>query len=149
MITLRLELETSGARYRIRAGVLRGAGSDQFHEERHAINDSGSVYESSRPIFAPAVASLRSAQHGVIMTCCESRGRGAGDVVSDGRTRTDNAAASGLDGDERWELVKRIAAKPSFRKSPRLKQFLFFITERSLSGHPEETTEYNIGWKQT
>jgi hypothetical protein len=67
--------------------------------------------------------------------------------VSDGRTRTDNLAESSLDGDERWELVKRIAATPSFRKSPRLKQFLFFITERSLSGHPEETTEYNIGWK--
>lgn len=59
---------------------------------------------------------------------------------------------SGLDsqplhGDERWELFLRIVSSPPFRKSPRLRQFLAFVTERSLTGHTEEITEYEIGWK--
>lgn len=67
--------------------------------------------------------------------------------MSDKRKQLDKRAPHELDGDERWELVNRIADTPSFRKSPRLRQFLYFIAERSLSGHPEETTEYNIGSK--
>jgi hypothetical protein len=52
-----------------------------------------------------------------------------------------------LAGDERWELVNRIASSPSFKKSPRLRQFLIFVAERSLTGHPEDVTEQNIGWR--
>lgn len=55
--------------------------------------------------------------------------------------------STSLEGDERWELVSRIASSAPFRKSPRLRQFLLFVTERSLSGHPEELSEYDIGWK--
>ncbi len=49
--------------------------------------------------------------------------------------------------DERRQLVARIASSTSFRKSPRLRQFLLFVAECSLTGHPEEITEYEIGWK--
>jgi hypothetical protein len=55
--------------------------------------------------------------------------------------------ATALDGDERWELVIRIAASPPFKKSPRMRQFLFFVAERSLTGHVDDITEYEIGWK--
>ena len=49
--------------------------------------------------------------------------------------------------DPRWELVNRIAGSSVFRKSPRLRQFLLFVAEKSLTGHAEEITEYEIGWK--
>ena len=49
--------------------------------------------------------------------------------------------------DERWQLVTRISASLPFVKSPRLRNFLVFICERSLTGHAEEITEYEIGWK--
>jgi hypothetical protein len=52
-----------------------------------------------------------------------------------------------LRGDERWELVIRIAQSPSFRKSPRLRQFLVFVAELSLTGRAGEISEYEIGWK--
>src|SRR5262249_47634205 len=47
--------------------------------------------------------------------------------------------------DTRRELVQRIAASPQFRKSPRMREFLFFITERTLQGQADELTEHNIG----
>jgi len=50
-------------------------------------------------------------------------------------------------GDPRWELVDRVASSTVFRKSPRLRQFLFFVTERSIAGHSDEISEYEIGWK--
>jgi len=52
-----------------------------------------------------------------------------------------------LANDERWQLVTRISASLPFVKSPRLRNFLVFICERSLTGHAEEITEYEIGWK--
>jgi hypothetical protein len=52
-----------------------------------------------------------------------------------------------LDGDERWELVGRISSSKPFKRAPRLQRFLLFVAERSLTGHPEEITEYEIGWK--
>jgi hypothetical protein len=52
-----------------------------------------------------------------------------------------------LANDERWQLVTRISASLPFVKSPRLRNFLVFICERSLTGHVEEITEYEIGWK--
>ena len=50
-------------------------------------------------------------------------------------------------GDRRWELVERIASSTVFRKSPRLRQFLLFVAERSVGGHADEISEYEIGWK--
>jgi hypothetical protein len=52
-----------------------------------------------------------------------------------------------LANDERWQLITRISASLHFVKSPRLRNFLIFISERSLTGHAEEITEYEIGWK--
>lgn len=49
--------------------------------------------------------------------------------------------------DEHWELVNRIVASSHFRKSPRLRQFLLFVAERTLTGHADEITEHTIGWK--
>lgn len=60
---------------------------------------------------------------------------------------TDPRLLSGLVDDERWVLIIRIASAPSFKKSPRLRQFLLFVAERSLTGHSEEISEQNIGWR--
>src|ERR1700759_346071 len=57
------------------------------------------------------------------------------------------AESSGLNTDERWELVTRIAASPSFRKSPRLRHFLLFVTQLNLTGQAAEISEYEIGCK--
>jgi hypothetical protein len=56
-------------------------------------------------------------------------------------------ATSALAGDARWELAQRVAASALFKKSPRLRQFLLFVAERSVAGHAAEISEYEIGWK--
>ena len=53
----------------------------------------------------------------------------------------------GLDDDERWRLVARVVCAPTFSRSPRLRQLLLFVTERSLTGRLGDLTEYNIGWQ--
>ena len=50
-------------------------------------------------------------------------------------------------GDVRWELAQRVAASTLFKKSPRLRQFLLFVAERSVAGHAADISEYEIGWK--
>ena len=57
------------------------------------------------------------------------------------------ATSVALQGNERWELANRIASSTLFKKSPRLRQFLMFVTERSLTGHLEDIGEYEIGWR--
>jgi hypothetical protein len=52
---------------------------------------------------------------------------------------------TGLTADRRWQLVQRVATSPSFEKSPRLKAFLIYVTEKVLQEHPEEATEQQIG----
>src|SRR5258707_5062074 len=59
----------------------------------------------------------------------------------------DPQSAAALEIDERWQLVNRIVGSPSFRKSPRLRSFLLFVVERSLTGRAEEINEYEIGCK--
>jgi hypothetical protein len=58
-----------------------------------------------------------------------------------------NDSSSPRDTDQRWEMVNRMASSASFRNSPRLRQFLLFIAERSLTGHSQEINEHEIGWK--
>src|SRR5687767_209823 len=55
--------------------------------------------------------------------------------------------AAALQADKRWDLANRVASSTAFRKSPRLRQFLLFVAERSLTGHAADITEYEIGWK--
>ena len=47
--------------------------------------------------------------------------------------------------EEHRRLAHRIAESPPFRKSPRMREFLFFIVERTLQGQGQELTEQNIG----
>jgi hypothetical protein len=67
--------------------------------------------------------------------------------VSEKGLHPEPEAALALASDSRWELVNRIASSTPFRKSPRLRQFLLFVAERSLTGHVEDISEYEIGWK--
>jgi hypothetical protein len=46
---------------------------------------------------------------------------------------------------EHRRLVQRIAESSHFRKSPRLREFLFFIVERYMEGRAHELTEQDIG----
>ena len=50
-----------------------------------------------------------------------------------------------LAADRRWQLVQRVVTSPSFEKSPRLKAFFLYVTEKVLQDHPEEITEQQIG----
>lgn len=50
-----------------------------------------------------------------------------------------------LDADPRWLLVRRIAESRCFQKSARLREFLLYVSEKSLQGHPEEVSEQLIG----
>lgn len=50
-----------------------------------------------------------------------------------------------LANDERWQLVERIAASPTLHKSARLRDLLFYLTERTLHGCAQELTEQKIG----
>jgi hypothetical protein len=54
---------------------------------------------------------------------------------------------SGLEpaGDVRWDLVRRIAASPQMKTSPRLSDFLFYVTDCAIRNAPEEATEQQIG----
>lgn len=47
--------------------------------------------------------------------------------------------------DPRWELVERVADSPLFQKSSRLREFLFYICERSMQGRQDELREQRIG----
>jgi hypothetical protein len=50
-----------------------------------------------------------------------------------------------LPSDAQRRLVQRIAESRHFRKSPRSREFLFFLTERLFEGQTHELTEQNIG----
>jgi hypothetical protein len=47
--------------------------------------------------------------------------------------------------DVRWDLVHKIAASTAFQRSPRLRELLLYICERSLQNHPELLREQLIG----
>jgi len=53
--------------------------------------------------------------------------------------------AEGLETDQRLALAQRIVASATFAKSPRLCQFLLYITERIVLHRPEEVNEQQIG----
>jgi hypothetical protein len=48
-------------------------------------------------------------------------------------------------GDARWELIRRIAASPHLKGSPRLCEFLFYVAECAIRNAPEDATEQQIG----
>jgi len=48
-------------------------------------------------------------------------------------------------GDERWELVLRIASSVGFRRAPRLREFLCFVCDRAINGDTGALTEQRIG----
>jgi hypothetical protein len=50
-----------------------------------------------------------------------------------------------LGGDERWELVHRLTSSRYFQRSPRLREFLIYVTERTLRDRLEEVHEQQIG----
>jgi hypothetical protein len=60
-------------------------------------------------------------------------------------TKTNNNEVDPLSLDVRWELSQRVAASSYFQKSPKLKDFLLFICERTLTGNSEEVREQQIG----
>ncbi len=47
--------------------------------------------------------------------------------------------------DNRWAVVEKITQSPIFKSSPRLCQFLRYISECAIRGVPEEATEQQIG----
>lgn len=47
--------------------------------------------------------------------------------------------------DLRWEAVQRVAASTSFQRSPRLRELLLYICERSVQNRPGELREQQIG----
>src|SRR5216684_1230965 len=47
--------------------------------------------------------------------------------------------------DLRWEVVQRVATSTLFQRSPRLRELLLYICERSIQNHPEELREQAIG----
>jgi len=47
--------------------------------------------------------------------------------------------------DNRWELVQRVAASAAFQRSPRQRELLQYVCERSLQNHPEQLREQSIG----
>jgi hypothetical protein len=59
----------------------------------------------------------------------------------------DKGLPAELAADARWEMVMRIVSGSQFRKSPRLRRFLLFVAERTLTGHAEDVNEHTIGWK--
>jgi hypothetical protein len=48
-------------------------------------------------------------------------------------------------GEEQWQTVRNIAASAAFHKSPRLRNLLLFVVERSITGRGNELTELEIG----
>jgi hypothetical protein len=49
--------------------------------------------------------------------------------------------------DTRWGLVQRVADSAHFQKSHRLREFLIYVSERTLLGHPEDVREQQIGYR--
>lgn len=47
--------------------------------------------------------------------------------------------------DARWQLVERIVASPPFQKSPRMRELLLYLVERTLHESPVQLTEQKIG----
>ncbi len=47
--------------------------------------------------------------------------------------------------DARWEVVQRVASSVSFQRSPRLRELLVYICERSIQNRPGELREQQIG----
>lgn len=54
---------------------------------------------------------------------------------------------SGLLSDARWRLSLRVADSPYFRKAPRLREFLLYVCEKTLTGCSHEVSELQIGIK--
>ena len=50
-----------------------------------------------------------------------------------------------LASDERWQLVERLCESRHLARSTKLREFLFFVVERSLTGRASEVTEAEIG----
>ena len=50
-----------------------------------------------------------------------------------------------LASDLRWAAVRKIAESPQFARATLLREFLLYISEHELTGHPEEITEQKIG----
>jgi hypothetical protein len=47
--------------------------------------------------------------------------------------------------DGRWELVLRVAESTHFQKSPKLREFLLYVCERTLQNRQDEVREHQIG----
>src|SRR5258708_20706189 len=47
--------------------------------------------------------------------------------------------------DLRWEVVQRVATSTLFQRSPRLRELLLYICERSIQNRTEELREQQIG----
>ena len=47
--------------------------------------------------------------------------------------------------DARWDVVKRVAASAVLHRSPRLRELLLYICDRSLNNRPEDLREQQIG----
>jgi hypothetical protein len=52
---------------------------------------------------------------------------------------------AGLEGDERWELARRIASSRTFAKSLQLQAFLLYVTRQAIAGRFDEIKEQAIG----
>lgn len=46
--------------------------------------------------------------------------------------------------DDRWNLVQRVVEDETFRRAPRLRELLLFITERALGGRSVELNEHEL-----
>lgn len=49
-----------------------------------------------------------------------------------------------MDLQAKWDLVGRITAGTTFRKAPRLREFLTYVAECTLTGRPEDAREQQI-----
>jgi hypothetical protein len=52
---------------------------------------------------------------------------------------------SGLEGDPRWQVARRVAASKGFAKSKFLTSFVLYVCEKYLLGQADEITEQQIG----
>ncbi len=50
-----------------------------------------------------------------------------------------------MEEDPRWQLIERIAGTTPFSKSPRLRDFLRYISRLAIAGHGDEINEQSIG----
>lgn len=55
------------------------------------------------------------------------------------------AAEGKADLENRQLLLQRVLASPHFQKSPRLRDFLSYVCERTFAGRPDEISEHQIG----